>query len=160
MPAATRPRCVQLDLPAVVALELGQLRAGLCDFEPQLAAIERRKHLAGAHDVAFLDEQALDFALHLGDDVRVGFGFERGGAGIGRQQLLTSRLGDLDGDGGLGRLGRVLLLGRRLRRCCSRWTVRPSSGRQEGPGELLLHVPLPCPDAVPGHAGARPGRIK
>ena len=58
---------VQLHLAIEIALRLGERGAGLRGLQPQLAVVEKREHLAGFHVVAFLDEDAADFAAHLGD---------------------------------------------------------------------------------------------
>ena len=102
---------MELDLAIEIALGLGERRAGLGGLQPKLAIIENREQLTGFHVVAFLDEDAADFAADLRDDFRVRFGFESGGAAVHREHLAANGLGDFDGDGGVGeRLG-VLFLG-------------------------------------------------
>ena len=103
---------MQLDLAIEIALGLGERRAGLRSLQSQLAIIENREQLAGFHVVAFLDQDAADFAADLRDDFGVGFGFESGGAAVHREHLAANRLGDFDGDGGVGeRLGFFFLGG-------------------------------------------------
>ena len=56
---------MQFHLAIVIALELGERGARLRRLQSQLAIIELREHLAGAHTIAFLDEDSADFAADL-----------------------------------------------------------------------------------------------
>ena len=107
------PFLIQLDLAVVVAFQLGELGGRLCRFESKLAAIQRGEQLPGGDPIAFLNEQALDLSLNLGNDLGIGLRFERGGARIRRQKLFTGRERDLDRNGGVGSLRSPRASGRR-----------------------------------------------
>ena len=53
-----QPLLVQLDLTIEVALGLGERGARLRGLQTQLPIVELREHLAGAHAITFLDEDA------------------------------------------------------------------------------------------------------
>ena len=93
---------VQLDLSIEVTLGLGECGARLGGLQPQLPIVELREHLAGAHAIAFLDEDLAYLTAHLGDDFGIGLGFESRRAAVHGEHLSAYGPGDFDGYGGFG----------------------------------------------------------
>ncbi len=93
---------MQFDLAIEITLGLGEGCTRLGGPESQLPIIENGEELTRFHVVAFLDQDAADFAAHLGDDLGVGLGFQRGGPAVHREHLATNGPGDFDRDGGVG----------------------------------------------------------
>ena len=137
---------MQFHLAIEVAFRLGQRGAGLRGLEAQLTIVENREHLSGFYVIAFFDEDSQHFAAHLGDDLGVGFGLERGGAAVHGQHLAANWLGNFHGDRSIGGcLGvfviRVLVAGN---------TVFGTGGNRQCERQYgrTKEVVLPCPSPL------------
>ena len=115
----------EFQLALVVALDLGELGPGLQRLQAQLARIERRQDLPGAHRRALFDVNPFNLATDPRDHVGIRLGLQGRRAGVNRLHLPQRRGHDLDG---YGRLYDLVVggLGRGWRR-----SVRLGTGRKQ-----------------------------